>query len=391
MAGDLSSALPRARAVAPPLLLAASLILAAHPARAWECTQTAAGTCLTWRTGCVSWSMAGQSLDNRRFESPAQPTISFEELHEAVAASFATWDDVECSYMSFVETDPMHCFDVGYHAGSGNANRVFFRSSGWLDDDAPWRESGQIALTSVFYDTETGQIFDVDIEFNAEEFEMTTTTETPRTDIQNALTHEVGHLLGLGHSSVRTATMAPSADLGETDKRELDPDDIEGVCTLYPLASDPGTCDGPAGGLDLECGDATWCAPTVVGITPECTFDELVCCCAQAGGLGRCGWDDAEACRTSDRHAVLQVTESLACPDRSPGPTHTCCCDLDDSGVSCDWQRISECGSSGGVPVQSISTTDLCGAPPDDDGCACAAPAARPGLAASLLAMFVSM
>ena len=52
-------------------------------------------------------------------------------------------------------------------------------------------------------------------------------------DVQNILTHELGHALGLGHSANTEATMYYSADLGETKKRDLHTDDLNGYWAIY--------------------------------------------------------------------------------------------------------------------------------------------------------------
>ena len=49
----------------------------------------------------------------------------------------------------------------------------------------------------------------------------------------------VGHQLGLGHSSVSTATMYPSLGLCSTSGRSLDPDDLAGIERLYPGGTTP--------------------------------------------------------------------------------------------------------------------------------------------------------
>ena len=62
-------------------------------------------------------------------------------------------------------------------------------------------------------------------------------------DLQNTLTHELGHALGLDHSSIPQATMAASSTQGETSKRALHQDDKEGHSYIYshPLeGSGPG-------------------------------------------------------------------------------------------------------------------------------------------------------
>ncbi len=55
-----------------------------------------------------------------------------------------------------------------------------------------------------------------------------------RVYLQDALTHEFGHALGLGHSSVVGATMYPSMTWCSTALRSLASDDKTGVQKLYP-------------------------------------------------------------------------------------------------------------------------------------------------------------
>jgi hypothetical protein len=71
--------------------------------------------------------------------------------------------------------------------------------------------------------------------------------------LQDAATHELGHALGLGHSSVSTASMNPYMNACTTSFRTLDADDLAGVESLYPAGgvsnSAPSvTITSPAGG-----------------------------------------------------------------------------------------------------------------------------------------------
>jgi hypothetical protein len=52
-------------------------------------------------------------------------------------------------------------------------------------------------------------------------------------DIQSTLTHELGHGVGLGHSSERWATMWPTGYDGTTWKRTLHSDDENGIIAIY--------------------------------------------------------------------------------------------------------------------------------------------------------------
>ncbi|KAG6386838.1 hypothetical protein SASPL_152014 [Salvia splendens] len=54
--------------------------------------------------------------------------------------------------------------------------------------------------------------------------------------LETVAVHEIGHLLGLGHSSVNGAIMFPSIEAGQT--KNLHPDDIEGIRVLYASRSE---------------------------------------------------------------------------------------------------------------------------------------------------------
>ncbi|KAA8533084.1 hypothetical protein F0562_033383 [Nyssa sinensis] len=55
------------------------------------------------------------------------------------------------------------------------------------------------------------------------------------TDLEAAALHEIGHILGLGHSSVENAIMFPTAPFGNS--KSLHSDDIEGIRALYGVTN----------------------------------------------------------------------------------------------------------------------------------------------------------
>src|SRR5262249_40502589 len=105
------------------------------------------------------------------------------------------------------------------------------------------------------------------------------------------VTHESGHFLGLAHSHDQTATMWPVYNEHTTNLRNISPDDVAGICAIYPPGSIE-TCDPtPRHGFSTECasaGAAPWTlGPCGAGSgTPGglCQADELPASSSGGGG-----------------------------------------------------------------------------------------------------------
>ncbi len=150
-----------------------------------------------------------------------------DEVKHDVFDSFDVWNDVDCSFFEMAydgtTTEEAH-FDE-----QDNTNVVT-----WTDDGWPHDQYQAIALTTVTYSTNTGEIMGADIEVNTADYEFTNSDDNVVHDLRNTLTHEVGHFLGLDHSSNAEATMYATAREGETKKRDLHEADAAGVCHIYP-------------------------------------------------------------------------------------------------------------------------------------------------------------
>ncbi len=160
-------------------------------------------------------------------------------LLDSVQESFAAWTDPFCAHIDITYAGITTQDTIGFGNAEDNVNLIIWREDWPYDADAD-----AYALTSVTFSATTGTISDVDVELNGEYFrwsadEMPTSSEV---DLRNTLTHEVGHFIGLNHSSVRDSTMFANAPLGEISKRTLSQDDIDAVCTIYPPQADEGGC-----------------------------------------------------------------------------------------------------------------------------------------------------
>jgi hypothetical protein len=92
-------------------------------------------------------------------------------------------------------------------------------------------------MTLIWHNRTTGEIYDTDMELNLGAAAFADCTKVScskgQLDLQNTITHEAGHVLGLGHSTVASSTMeAETRDRVEVQKRSLEPDDEEGYCAL---------------------------------------------------------------------------------------------------------------------------------------------------------------
>jgi Matrixin/Carboxypeptidase regulatory-like domain len=158
---------------------------------------------------------------------------------ELFAASFAAWQSITTATVSFAQGQ-----DTAATARPGD-DGINLITTNTLASDLP---AGVLAVTasSIYlaagFDPTTqrtidfaGQIAEADILFNSTvSFSTSATAVTDRIDLQSVTTHEIGHLLGLDHSPLPSATMFWSVAQGYIYPRSPSSDDVAGLSILYP-------------------------------------------------------------------------------------------------------------------------------------------------------------
>jgi hypothetical protein len=165
-------------------------------------------------------------------------TVAGPQFREAVQRAFATWQAIP--------TATIRADFQGVTAASPNA--IDGRTTlGFLDRPDLERV---LAATSFILNSATGEIVESDIFFNTRFVWSTAAAgETGKVDVESIAVHEVGHLLGLGHSAIGEtellasggrrvlgagAVMFPIAfTAGNITARGVQADDVAGVVDLY--------------------------------------------------------------------------------------------------------------------------------------------------------------
>jgi MYXO-CTERM domain-containing protein len=203
--------------------------------------------------------------------------LSIDDFVGAATRAAATWsaaaNDTSVDYTVVTSTaDPVGTiFD--------HENTISFRNADW--DPALGYAQDALALTTVW--SRDGAILDADTEINGTDANFmwavlpddpVTASSSPDIDLQNALTHELGHVIGLNHPcylgdvpdppdhdnegnpvlscsdpslppAVKDATMYPSSLPGLINERTLSDDERLALHDLYPAGRAP-VVEGPS-------------------------------------------------------------------------------------------------------------------------------------------------
>lgn len=296
------------------------------------------------------------------------------------------WADVSCTTVAFAQpanlTGPRK-------SASDRLNKVF-----WVEDR--WNHgSATLGVTLTAYSGSA--LFDADIEFNGVHYAWQTGRGaycSGCTDVYSIALHELGHFLGLDHSTSSDAIMF--ASYPGSPKQALTNDDNAGICALYPAAG-TGT-----GAQQAYCQNASYCLPSLTCATPKgettgvctstCSGPGARCpsgtqclaasqngtyaCFGEAppGGSGGAPGAEGEACDSGCQAELVCVGTSAAdgrCRKPcTPGPASACPAYFECKPVQ---NGSGVCMPSGTPPAPRKLACEVCGRnDPCEDGLVCA-------------------
>lgn len=201
-----------------------SAIFCTSTAAAYEVRKSRTGATLRWAAGrvVVELALEGGPAGSSATDAARAAGKAFETF--AVALGGMT-SELEIEVRERPGDPP------AIDAGDG-LTTVRWRGEEFSDDHDP----DALALTITSYLPSSGRIVDADILLSPDQGWTTGDACDRAYDLQGVLTHEAGHVFGLGHEPDDTeATMFPTADTCETKKRDLAATDLDGLNYLYTV------------------------------------------------------------------------------------------------------------------------------------------------------------
>jgi hypothetical protein len=295
-------------------VLALAPLLAASHARAYcrsstckDCPRdeegcTIGGTELAWAGRCVGLGL----------HADASEQVDLATVERLAEEAFASWNAVRCepsglppSIELFGTDGPIACGRSEFVGDSANVNVLVFRDHSW-----PYGGSGHELATTTVRSRADGEIVDADIEVNATRPLLIGGGQDQGTivgahDLPSILVHEMGHLLGLDHStdpeSIMQIELPPRAV-----RTTLGADDVAALCAAYPPER------------------AAACDPTPRGdFSPQCALDPSTGGACRAAHVGASSPDRAVGGSTGSLALLLTVAMRLRARAAPGGRRHS--------------------------------------------------------------------
>jgi hypothetical protein len=178
------------------------------------------GKSLQWSNPAINWRLNASGSDN----------IADDSHIAAIEHGFQAWEDISGSDISFTRGA-----DTNDVAPGASSHIVAFdenNTSGYFPTG-----SGIVAITPISFDTGSGNILDADILFNGGQYNFSTDGSAGTFDVQDVLSHEIGHFIGLDHSPQMSGTLWPYVSSRQWLHRSLTTDDRSGAIAVAPTGS----------------------------------------------------------------------------------------------------------------------------------------------------------
>jgi hypothetical protein len=194
---------------------------------------------LYWKNLCAGYSLQQDGSLLRH--------ITLDQATQVAAQAFARWSGAGClggaPGIDAHDDGPVACSLAQYDSSGPNQHVIVFRDDSWPYSDS----ANTLGVTTITYDATDGEIFDADTEINTHDFNIVVgpAATLGGYDLASVLTHEAGHFLGLAHSANTGSVMYARYRPGESI---LTPDDVSGICTIYPHGGNRATSAGALAG-----------------------------------------------------------------------------------------------------------------------------------------------
>lgn len=192
------------------------------------------GASIQWNLNNPDTRIVSNGRITYNINSAGSDNLPFSDVENAIMASFQTWEDVPTSSVAFARGPNTSSTST---ANDGQL-QIF-----WIEDSTSTIDGLNLAgvlaisrLTNYTSGLRTGEILDASLIFNGKEFNWSVNGATNSADIQDIATHEIGHIIGLGHSPIGGATMFPRSLIGSKLVRSLAEDDRIAVSVAYPVS-----------------------------------------------------------------------------------------------------------------------------------------------------------
>lgn len=174
------------------------------------------GKNLAWASPNITW----------RLNTTGSDDIDDDSFIPAIEHGFQVWEDVTGSTLNFTRGADIDSVDPA----PNSTHIVAFdevNSSGYFPPG-----SGIVAITPISFNTVNGTILDADILFNGSQFNFSTDGSPGTFDVQDVLTHEIGHFIGLDHSPQVSGSMWPFVSTTQWLHRSLTADEEAGAVAI---------------------------------------------------------------------------------------------------------------------------------------------------------------